>query len=524
MQEIELKFLVPQASLQALKRQLTSQNSQDIELAAHYYDTPKQALAQAGIGLRIRKEGNSWVQTIKAGGDGMAARLEHNESLDSGQVQAMLDANELTPNLELYKDTFMQLMLTDFKIEELSQDLELQYITNVKRTALIINDSNNSDNDHIKNSIEVAYDYGEIIDGRDASSYRAIEEIEFELVSGNIDFLFTTAKSFCKHYKLSLSTVTKAEQGGLLIKGEHYSRAVEANLEQLASFINEDTSKSAFIRAVVHNCLLHILPNSSAIAAGSEDTQHVLQLHLGMQRLRSALKVFNKFSDQINPEWSAILKQTATLLANYRQLTHLVSSIETNFQQHGAPTVDWISSIKRIKATPIAAVRANDFQLILLELIAFTMSEASAEPKASKLTRAKLNKILSKHYKKTLKAERKLAHLELHSSHGKEQNSLHLEALYKLFQRIENLRNLSEFVAPLYPKKKTKRYLKRLIKAQTALGDYLDDCHYYEYYQQQAKIDPNAWYGAGWFASKLKSSQTSYKKQLKKLSEVAKFW
>ena len=54
MQEIELKFLIPEARLTGLLRQAKVKSSQTIQLAAHYYDTPKQALAKAGIGLRIR--------------------------------------------------------------------------------------------------------------------------------------------------------------------------------------------------------------------------------------------------------------------------------------------------------------------------------------------------------------------------------------------------------------------------------------------------------------------------------------
>lgn len=56
MQEIELKFLVPESRLKSLMRQTHVKSSQVTQLAAHYYDTPDQQLAQAGIGLRIRKE------------------------------------------------------------------------------------------------------------------------------------------------------------------------------------------------------------------------------------------------------------------------------------------------------------------------------------------------------------------------------------------------------------------------------------------------------------------------------------
>ena len=98
MNEIELKFLVPESHVKGLMRQVKVKSSQDIHMSAHYFDTPKQELAAVGIGLRIRQEGLIWVQTIKAGGDGIAARLEHNTELDSKQVQVMLAEDTLLPD------------------------------------------------------------------------------------------------------------------------------------------------------------------------------------------------------------------------------------------------------------------------------------------------------------------------------------------------------------------------------------------------------------------------------------------
>ena len=123
MQEIELKFLVPQARIKGLMRQVQVKSSQNTLMSAHYFDTPQQALAQRGIGLRIRREGDSWVQTIKAGGDGIAARLEHNATLDNALVQDMLDTDSLLPDLSIYKDTAIAPALVDFKLSKLSKKL-----------------------------------------------------------------------------------------------------------------------------------------------------------------------------------------------------------------------------------------------------------------------------------------------------------------------------------------------------------------------------------------------------------------
>ena len=564
MQEIELKFLVPESRLKGLMRQANIKSSQLTQLTAHYYDTPDQQLAKAGIGLRIRQEGDAWVQTIKAGGDGIAARLEHNAVLDNKQVQAMLDTNTLMPDLNIYQDSPIASALEPFKLTKLAKTLTRLYVTDVKRITRLLTD--NSDKDS-SNQIEMAYDCGAIIHGNDDTQRDSIQEIEFELISGDVDFLFTTAKNWCQRHKLCLSTVTKAERGGLLITGQQHSRAVSANLSDLTD--DKDSSRPAFIRAVVHNCLLQILPNSSAIVAGSTDNEHVLQLHNGIQRLLTALKLFKGFSDELNPDWAIILKQTATLLADYRKFAYLASHIEPYLQAHEAPSVDWSAEIEAAKITPIDAVRANDLQLTLLELIAFTMSDPNLEPQADKRAAHKLRKILDKRDKKLLKAERKLdeamnakadsTDLDSASLEGVNLKGVNLEsrepqslqaqdidlpakdekqAQYKLYRQLEKMRYVSEFAAPLIDnenlknkklstkksEKKSKRFLKRLVKAQQALRQQLDTNYYQQCYQYKASTDSDALYGAGWLNASLIDAQKKTKKRLAKLKSADKFW
>lgn len=539
MQEIELKFLVPESRLKGLLRQAQVKSSEVTQLAAHYYDTPDQQLAQAGIGLRIRKEGDAWVQTIKAGGDGIAARLEHNALMDNEQVQAMLDTNTLMPDLSIYKNTSVAPALAEFKLKKLAKNLTRLYVTNVERTTrLLVDDSDDESNNHI----EMAYDYGEIIHGNDETYRTPIQEIEFELISGDIDFLFTTAKTWCKRYKLCLSTVTKAERGGLLITEQNHSPAVSAGLNQMT--VNKNSSMPAFIRAAVHNCLLQILPNSSAIVAGSDDNDHILQLYISTARLQAALQVFASYSDEINPDWLPIVKQTAVFIDDYRELDHLASHVEPDLQQHGAPTVDWAADIDTLKITPKDAVSANDFQLTLLELIAFTMSDPSLEPQADKSAINKLEKTLSKQYAKLGKAAQ-----TLQSKKGAKSDSITVEnndlkngdvenidindhnseqAMDELHQQLTALLYISEFAAPLLDKKKskkkTKRWLKRLVKAQTALHQYRNHITYQQCYQLKSDRDSNALYGAGWFASMITRDRKRSKNRLAKVIDSSIFW
>ena len=527
MQEIELKFLIPEARLTGLLRQARIKSSQTTQLAAHYFDTPNQTLAKAGIALRIRQEDNAWTQTIKAGGDGIAARLEHNTTLDNEQVQAMLNNDNLMPDLTLYQDTFIAPTLAEFKLKKLAERVTRQYVTDVQRTTRLLKAKDEQGiGDNSNSIIEVAYDYGELIHGSDASLRRPIHEIEFELVSGELRFLFATAKVWCKRYKLCLSTVTKAEQGSLLTKGQDYSPAVSANFAQ--PHVNQDASRPEFIRAVVHHCLLQILPNSSAIVAGSLDNEHILQLCIGIHRLRVALKVFKKFSNALNPDWLPILKQTERLLDDYRKLAYLTLDIEPNLQQQGAPSVDWSNELASLKISPTIAVRANDFQLALLELIEFTMSAASDELQAHRPVNAKLKKILSKKHVKLLKAKQHLTDLKLLNSNNYNDPDNNadpqIKAQHKVYRHLQDLCYISAFAAPLYDHNSSQRLLKQLSKAQQALEQYHDHQQYQRHYQTKSLIDTNALYGAGWFAALTKSDLKRYQKRLAKISGHATFW
>lgn len=551
MQEIELKFLVPEARLKGLMRQVHVKSSNLTQLAAHYYDTPNQQLAKAGIGLRIRKEGDTWVQTIKAGGDGLVARLEHNTVLDNEQVQIMLDNDALMPDLTIYKDTPVASALEGFKLKKLAKKLTQLYVTDVQRTTRLLVEKISNDSDYGSgsvpdNKIEVAYDRGEIIHGTDDTKQDAIQEIEFELISGDVDFLFTTAKVWCKRYKLSLSTVTKAERGGLLIKNKRYSPAVTADLNNLS--FNQNTSMPAFVRAAVHNCLLQILPNSSAIVAGSTDHEHILQFQIGVKRLLVAITAFASFSDEINPDWQPILKQTVTLLDDYRELTYLATHVEPKLQELGSPATDWAIDIKASKIKPMDAVQANDFQLTLLELIVFTMSDPQLEPQNDKPAIDKLTEILSEQYKQLLKADEKIDDIE-NAEPESDAQSIGLEtkdsenkdleirafehyddaqAQHHLHLQLEALRYLSEFAAPVFhkksSKKKTKRWLQSVIKAQKALEKYQTHTRYQQRYQLKSASKTNALYGAGWFAATLESDHQSAEKRLRKVTDGTMFW
>lgn len=506
MQEIELKFLVPEYKVDSLMRQAKIKSSTTTQLAAHYYDTADNTLAQSGVALRIRKEGDSWVQTLKSNGDGMASRGEQNTVLEESTVAEALEADALYPDLSVYEDLEVDvkklILGANAKQQDPSDRLNRLYITDVERTTRLIKGSNGV--------VEMAYDEGEVIHGEDPETTKPILELELELIEGDVEFLFEVAKTWCKRYNLSLSTVTKAERGGLMLQGKEFADATKSDLKQLA--VDKKMKQPEFVRAVIHNCMIQILPNASAIAAGSTDGNHVHQLRVGIRRLRTVLKFFDKFSSQINPEWAPILKQTFGLLGEYRDREILEVKTQPMLEALGGPHVDWSEERESIKVSPIDAIRAPDFQITLLELIEYIMSPADADsPKRKGLAKDETSKILASLYKKISKASDQFA-------------SLNIDAQHDVRKRLKHLRYITEFVKPLYKKKKVKAFLKYLEPAQEVLGDYNDDLVGQEFYQEKTDNDANAWFAVGYFSAQKDHAAKQCAESLKSIKKAPVFW
>nr|WP_309576172.1 CYTH and CHAD domain-containing protein [Moraxella osloensis] len=515
MHELELKFAVPSYQQSVLRKNIDTKTAQQQRLSAYYFDTPNQDLAKKGIALRIRFEDSQWVQTLKTAGDGVAKRVELNTVLSLTGTPDTLDVSSLVPDISLITEQAVVAELTSIMpLDELAQALTVQYFTDVQRTSRQIKKNNSR--------IEIAYDIGKVGIGHLNSQKPAnnpgltqsdIHEIEFELLEGDPSDLIEVAKTWCKKYKLYLSTVTKAQRGSLLLANKQFAEPVKADLAVLQ--LHKGISQFAFLQAVVNNCLVQILPNASAIAEGSPDGNLVHQLRVGIRRLRTALKHFKFAQDYIDPNWLMVLKQTFSLLGEYRDKEILQIKTQPLLEAVGAPHVEWSTAVDIM---PIDAVRANDFQILLLELIGFTHLPVPADsPKA----KAPVAKKLQKLFTAIAAASDKFASLDTDSQHGVRKD-------------LKSLRYVSEFAAPLFAsqnngkkgKKATKlnAFLQYLEPAQDVLGEYNDNVVGHANYLEKAKTDPNALFAVGWFSGREQASAEQCAVSLKTVKNAPKFW
>lgn len=512
--ELELKFFVPPANQSALTSQMTVKDTQQHDLAAYYFDTANKDLTKAGMALRIRYEGTQygngeWVQTLKTRGDGVAKRVELNHIMPITETPTTIEVATLKPNLSLITEPNVIKQLEKIAdLQELQNNLQIQYFTDVKRQTRQIK--------KLGTTVEVAYDKGKVqaqtaeSNQRKKSDSTPIHEVEFELISGDPQLLIDTAKTWCKRHKLVLSTVTKAERGNLLLNQKKFAEPTKSDLDLLANSLHKNINQHAFMQAVINNCLAHILPNATAIAEGSPDGNHVHQLRVGIRRLRTALKMFKHFSPNINPDWRNVLSHTFGLLGEYRDKEILKIKTQPMLESLGAPHVTWDTDVK---VMPIDAVCANDFQLCLLELIAFTHLPAD---ETSGKAKPALAKILDKLFHKIAKASSHFASLDTDSQH-------------QVRKDLKTLRYVCEFAAPLFTDKKqgdkkSKAFIKYLEPAQDVLGEYNDNVVGHANYIEKAKTDNKALFAVGWFGGQEKASSEKCADSLRSVKNAPKFW
>src|SRR3990167_1428027 len=190
--ETEIKLRVSRDTLAALREHplLKKRNKngwEQRELFNQYYDTPARDLAQAKVALRIRRDGDAFIQTLKSRGQSVAGLSERNE-FDWSLDRAELDKSLLQP-----------LFSTDF----VRQRADIAW---GRGKAKVV--------------IEAALDLGKVIAGEGEEE---ICELELELRQGEPAALLELAAELAADLPLMPCDISKAERGYRLFDANSYS-------------------------------------------------------------------------------------------------------------------------------------------------------------------------------------------------------------------------------------------------------------------------------------------------------------
>lgn len=473
MQEVELKFQVPADRGRIVDAALAGRSpGRRVRLQAAYYDLPGRALAQAGLALRVRREGRCWVQTLKGPGrDGMS-RAEHNVVLPSPARGAP------EPDPARHAGTKVGARLLALLDKHPGATLEMRYRTDVLRRTRLLRTR--------LGVLELAFDQGSI----EAGDRRFdLSELEIELKSGSPLAVIECARSWQRRYGLWLDTRSKAERGDLLARGESVAAARMASRVGLT----RGMTVAEALRAVQRNCADQIVANASQIASGEHGAEHVHQLRVGLRRLRSALRLFADPAPALAEAAAAVFRS----LGNARDRDVLAGVFGSELQTALAGIeLDELPMLNRAgpgAVAPVDAVRATQAQALLLDLLAaggVAVDEPDARGKAATAgLRKRLVRRLDRWHRAVLADAERFEQLDRDERHV-------------LRKRLKRLRYGVEFAAGLFGKRALRRYLRRLSAAQDRLGALNDVVMATRVFERARFADPRARVALEWLAAR----------------------
>lgn len=483
--EIEFKFCIPPERLAAVQAATRRGTHAQIRMEARYFDTPDAALSSRGIAFRLRREGNQWVQTVKALGNGPLDREEHN--VDRGQAHATGPAPE--PQPELHAGTVAGTRLLH-ALQAATGPLTETYGTEMDRVTRDI---------AFKGGVvELALDTGRVISHRGTPQQKEsrICELELELKAGPLAGLVALATRWATRHGLCLSTVSKAERGERLLAPQWARPATKAAPMKAGGPPKHFLNGHALQRAAVAHCLQQILGNASEIVEGGGDEEHVHQLRIGIRRLRTALSELAPLAPgAFNPTWEPPLAEVFRRLGLLRDQGQALQAIVADLHDAGAPALEVRAAAKEAPGPSAAAtVRTPAFQSALIALMAFTAQGHDASPATGE------EALDAKHTRRLLRKRLRSLHTKVRQG-AQGFAALPVEKQHRLRKRLKRLRYLTEFVEPALDAE-GHAFLASLQPALAAMGRLGDERVARTLYGQVATTDPKAWFGVGWLAAR----------------------
>ncbi|WP_369858225.1 CYTH and CHAD domain-containing protein [Acidovorax sp. 69] len=470
-------------------------------MEARYFDTPDGALSAQGIAFRLRREGDQWVQTVKALGQGPLDREEHNVALGSAQA-----AQAPQPRPELHAGTAAGTRLLQ-ALQAASGPLSETYGTEMDRLTRDI---------AFKGGVvELALDTGRVIAHRGTPQHKEtpICELELELKAGPVAGLVDLATRWATQHGLFLSTVSKAERGERLLAAQWARPAIKA-LPMKAHSHKHSLLALPLQRAVVAHCLHQTLGNASEIVEGSGDQEHMHQLRIGIRRLRTALRELDALAPgNFDSAWTPPLVDVFQRLGKLRDCGQVLLAMDADLHLAGAPAVDLPAAAQAASSDATAAgiVHTPAFQAALIGLMGFTAQNQAIPGKTegamdAKDTRRWLQKRLWGLHAKVQKDAQRFGALSAEQQH-------------RLRKRLKRLRYLTEFLAPALKAEGTP-FLESLQPALSALGRLNDERVALALYGEIITTDPRAWFAVGWLTARQAGAADACKVALSHIAEA----
>ena len=456
--EVELKLLVAPEDLTRIDRHpavraVRRGGARKHALATVYYDTPSSDLARAGVALRLRRDGNRSIQTLKGGG-GVAAGLHERDEIEwdlSGHSLnvALLDS---TPYAELFAKRKVRARLRPVFTTEFAR---------VARTLAFPDGT----------LAELALDRGVIRAGRHEAP---ISEAEIELKGGDLARLFALARTIARDVPLRLGHASKAERGYAL--GHAAAPPQKARVAPL----EEALTAGAALRRIAMACVAQMQANEEGLHAG-RGPEYLHQLRVGLRRLRSCLGLVALASSKeaVAPlaeelrwlggalgaarDWDVFMTETFPPLARRFAAAEGLASFRARAARvrraHDAAARDAVSSQRYTDLLLAlgAAFARDDLPAFAVNAAPAATDEGEAAPRFDSPVGTFAAFVIDRRHRRIRKRGRRVP-----EAPPEERHRVRIAA--------KKLRYAAEFFAPLYPEKRVTRYVEALEDFQDILG------------------------------------------------------
>jgi inorganic triphosphatase YgiF len=448
-QEIELKLALAARHLAALERapalrQAGAQRARK-RLYTVYYDTPEGALWRQGIALRLRRDGNRWLQTVKWGGD-VAGGLHTRGELEAAVPGPLADFSLITEPAPA----------AVFAAPELRARLKPVFVTDFERLSVLVAPGPEA-------AIEVCLDRGSVKAG---NRVEKISELELELKSGPPWRLYRAALALLGTTPFRVELRSKAGCGYALL-----GAAPERPVKGVPALLRADMTVHEAFCATVLACLGQFQANQHGMLAGS-DHEFLHQMRVALRRLRSAISLFGPV---LPPD------KVAAPLAELRRLgralgaardwdvfeTERLPGVARHFKGHRAlaALAREVDVTRRARGAAarraVGAVRCQRFQLefagglLAGEWLAAAEGDVRAALEGAVMPFAQ--RMLEERLQKSRKRAKKL---------GERTDP----ELHQLRIAVKKVRYAAEFFAPLYDAAQAKAFREAAARLQDALG------------------------------------------------------
>lgn len=430
--EVELKFELDRRAAKKARRHplLADSSSQTRSIRSVYFDTNKGKVHKAGYSLRVRQdEDDRCTQTVKTNGGGAGL-------FDRGEWEAPVD--HLAPERKALRRTPLG------KLKKLDQELEPTVCSAVERTTWLI--------ERDGSLVEVVLDSGTISAG---DQDEAFHELELELRDGPADVMFGLAQQLADAIPLEIGVLSKEERGRMLAEGafDHEQRASEPG-------IRRDLNAAQAFALIVHECVRHFRLNQALIIA-ERDPEALHQARVAIRRLRTAFSLFRPAIRQASLE--PLRRELKDFIEPFGEARNL-----DVFLDRCADELGWRDRRKLKSARDdsydrvIESLSHPRSRSMLLDLVQWTASpdwqKKSASGPIEKFAAMQLDAV----WKKV-------------GARASRVGDLREKELHRLRIDIKKMRYAVEFLAPLYRRKKTRRFGASLEAMQDCLGLIHDD-------------------------------------------------